>query len=397
MGAWSDKPFGNDTAKDWLWSLSEADSDEPLSAAIAAVLQARDLPDAPCSEAAVAAAAVVAAAAHDPIRGVPKDVATWIRTTGYVPTDKLVGDSTRALDRILKDSELRDLWDETGRPGGWHKSVSNIRQRLINTIDGELPLRTPKKPGMPRLLYRLIERHSQDPCLAVREKIREKIDALEDVESISADTGHEKPLILVTAAGLVEEVRSLLKRGADPNKTSKYTGTKAVISACKSGNLEMLELMLDSGADLYAEQTTYDEDGNDVVHRYVPAFVGTLYFGTPEMLRMLESRDIPVDQLGINGETPLYEASYLGNLAVVNYLLNQGVDPDDSGNYHETPIFTAVRGRHCEIVERLIDARADINLQETRGSRPLDYADGDEAISNLLIKHGAVHGSPLRD
>lgn len=395
MGTWSYKPFGNDTAKDWIWSLANSSSDESVTLAINDALDTGDVLDATTSEKAVAAASTIAAATLDPVRGVPKDVAGWIRTSGYVPTKNRIRDATRVLDLILGESELRDLWDEAGSSKGWLKSLREVRQCLVDAVSSELPSRVPRKPGMPRLLYRLIERYSQDPCESVRQKIREKIDALEDVEEVSADTQREKPLILVAAVGLLEETRSLLERGADPNQSSSYTGKRAVVVACKSGNVEMLKLMLDSGADLFAEQTKFDEDGSDVVHRYVPAFVGALYFGTPDMLEMLESRGVPIDQLGINGETPLYEASYLGNFAVVDYLLKRGFDPNDSGEYSETPIFTAVRGGHYEIVERLVDAGADVNLQELRGSRPIDYAVKGESIADLLVKHGAVPGAPL--
>lgn len=391
MGSWNNKPFGNDTALDWVSRLLHADSEDPICSCIRGALDSNDVLDAPISEEAIAAAAVVAAAAKEPIRAVTKDISAWIRTRGYVPDKALIADAIKVLEAVMAESELRDLWDESERLQGWLKSTANVQQRLVSALNSELPVRKPKKPGMPRLLYKLVERYEREPEDSVRVKIRSKLDALEDLEQPTKDTRNETPLVLVTTAGLLDEARSLLDRGADPNGTSRQSGGKAVTAACKSGKLEMLELILDAGAEFVTEYTRIiDEDGTDSTYTYVPALLGALRFGTPEMIKLVEDRGADINELGINGETMLYEACYLGNTAVVDYLLQRGFDPNDMGNYHETPLFTAVRGGHIEVVKLLINAGADVNKREHWGGTPLDYADNNQTIADLLVANGAV-------
>lgn len=394
MGAWNNKPFGNDTALDWASRLVVSSSDEPISSSIREVLESNDVPDASVSEKAIAAAAVVGAAAKEPIRTVSKDISAWIRARGYVPDKAVVSEAIAVLEAVMAKSELRDLWDESEGLQGWLRATSTLQQRLVSVLDSELPVRKPKKPGMPRLLCKLIERYGREPEGHVLERIRSKLEALEDIDQPTKETGHETPLVLVATAGLYNETKLLLEKGADPNKTSHLSGKKPVFAACKSGSLEMLELVLDSGAN-FVEETTLivDEDGSNSPYRYVPALLGALRFGTPEMVALVEARGADINELGINGETMLYEACGLGNLAVVEYLLQRGLDPNDKGKYHESPIFAAVRGRHLEIVRRLIAAGADVNQREDWGGNPLDYAGSDEAITDLLIASGAVPGA----
>lgn len=395
MGSWSNKPFGNDTALDWALRLLSSGSEDLIPSSIRDALDSNDVPDASISEEAVAAAAVIAAAANEPIRAVTKDISAWIRTRGYVPDKALIADATKVLEAVMEESELRELWEESERLQGWLKSTANVQQRLVSALNSELPTREPKKPSMPRLLYKLIERYEREPDDNVLERIRGKLDAIEDLDQPTKDTHHESPLVLVASAGLFDEAKSLLDRGADPNLPSRLSGRTAVTAACKSGKLEMLELMLDAGANFVEEYTrTIDEDGTDSTYKYVPALLGALRFGTPEMIELVEDRGADINELGINGETMLYEACYLGNLNVVKYLLQRGFDPNDKADYHEPPIFTAVRGHHLEIVKLLIDAGADVNGREDWGGNPLDYADSDQAIADLLVAKGAVPGEP---
>lgn len=391
MGSWSNKPFGNDTALDLTSRLLTADSEDPVSSCIRDALDSKDALDATMSEEAIAAAALIAAAANESIRAVPKDVSAWIWTRGYVPDKALIKDAATVVQAVMEQSELRDLWEESDGLQGWLKATENVRQRLVSATKGALPKRKPKKCGMPRLLYKLIERYQQEPDDRVLEKIRGKLEALDDINQPTKETWHETPLVLVATAGLVDEARSLLERGADPNSTSPSSGRCAAVAACKSGKLEMLELILDSGADFYEDHVRSLEG---TVYRYVPALLGALRFGTPEMIELVEQRGADLGEFGINGETMLYEACHLGNLDVVDYLLRRGFDPNDKGNYHEPPIFAAVRGRHLEIVKLLIGAGADVNQREDWGGVPLDFADGNQAMADLLIAHGAVPGEP---
>jgi hypothetical protein len=76
-----------------------------------------------------AAAEVVAALRGKPAAKLPDEVQTWLKGKPK-PTEALVAEAIRALDRILKDSETKALWEETEYYVAWKTSVEELRSRL---------------------------------------------------------------------------------------------------------------------------------------------------------------------------------------------------------------------------------------------------------------------------
>ena len=112
MGTWNTKPFGNDTASDWLWELEKALDESILQTALGA--------DAKGDET-IAAAAVVEAARRQPIGALPPKAKGWVSERGFVPSDALVKQAMAAVEKIRNHSELRELWEESGSLKSWLK------------------------------------------------------------------------------------------------------------------------------------------------------------------------------------------------------------------------------------------------------------------------------------
>ncbi|MET8695333.1 DUF4259 domain-containing protein [Streptomyces bauhiniae] len=142
MGTWDVGPFDNDAAADFCSDLDEAITQERegiIRGVLTHVINAVDYLEAPESERAVAAAALVAAQSPggepaDPVHG-PEE-----------PLPDLTGlrDLARqALDRVTTEpSELMELWAESnGAP--WHAVVRQLRNRLLPQSSGEQLRRTP--------------------------------------------------------------------------------------------------------------------------------------------------------------------------------------------------------------------------------------------------------------
>ena len=101
------------------------------------------------------------------------------------------------------------------------------------------------------------------------------------------------------------------------------------------------------------------------------------------------------------GTTALHGAVY-GQLAMLQWLLQKGADPNAKDTKGMTPLDMAVsyEGTKPEIVAALIAAGADVNLLSGEGYRPLHQAVGarNKAVAQLLLKHGARDDStPLFD
>lgn len=85
----------------------------------------------------------------------------------------------------------------------------------------------------------------------------------------------------------------------------------------------------------------------------------------------------------------LKDAARAGDLAVVNDLLDRGVDPDGAGRTAgQTPLGCAAARGHAEVIRALIRHGADPNLKDRWDAAPLCYADTPE-IAVLLLALGA--------
>jgi len=130
MGAWSQGSFDNDDARDWIWGeLEDAEGTEPIAKAFAAVLEADDYLEAPEASIGLAAAEVVAALLGKPAAKLPDEVASWV--AGKRPPESgLVKTAQQVVQRILKVSELKDLWAESSDSAKWQQEVEGLLGRL---------------------------------------------------------------------------------------------------------------------------------------------------------------------------------------------------------------------------------------------------------------------------
>ena len=132
MGTWNVKPFGNDTAGDWLWKLEKAKDESVLNAALGANAEADE---------AIAAAAVIEAARRQPIGKLPPKAKAWVSERGFVPSDALVERAIAAVEKIKTRSELRELWAESGSLTKWLKEMDSLLSGLREIQSLPPPLR----------------------------------------------------------------------------------------------------------------------------------------------------------------------------------------------------------------------------------------------------------------
>jgi hypothetical protein len=63
---------------------------------------------------------------------VPSEVFEWIARVGREIPPSLPDAARRAIDRVVADSELLELWEEAGDPGlgEWRATLGELRGRL---------------------------------------------------------------------------------------------------------------------------------------------------------------------------------------------------------------------------------------------------------------------------
>lgn len=82
----------------------------------------------------------------------------------------------------------------------------------------------------------------------------------------------------------------------------------------------------------------------------------------------------------------LQEASALGNLEIVNYLLEHGANVDQQNSKGKTALHRAVYKKQKEVVKLLIDCGADVNLEDNTERTPLHWA-GTVCIYFAVLRH----------
>ena len=118
-----------------------------------------------------------------------------------------------------------------------------------------------------------------------------------------------------------------------------------------------------------------------------------------------EAENLIKERVNVNsedewGDTPLYIASFLGYVELVEELIMNGADVNIKGGARlekeglglcETALHGAARRGHEEIAEMLINAGANVNAQDKNGCTPLYRACvyGHEEVVEMLLEKGA--------
>jgi len=93
----------------------------------------------------------------------------------------------------------------------------------------------------------------------------------------------------------------------------------------------------------------------------------------------------------LSGSTPLGQAIKFGLDPVVNALLERGVDVNALSMFDSTVLQDSIRNYHINIIEKLIVAGANVNINTGTIFRPLQIAAqvNKTDVVKLLLEHGA--------
>lgn len=198
-----------------------------------------------------------------------------------------------------------------------------------------------------------------------------------DIQDINGFT----PLIATTEQCNYDIAKLLLARGANVNIKDIY-GFTALIVAAKSGSVEIVELLLQS-------QGIRRQFIQDSINQSSDSESNAKYSVVPYDL----SNEIAVDAVeDVSGETALMCAASVGYLAIVDLLVRAGADLNIQNIYGYTALAHAVKGDNYKIVVYLLKHKANINMRNTYGNTPIMMAieEGNLRIVEILIKFNAV-------
>jgi hypothetical protein len=129
MGAFGAGVFDNDDALDWLEELLESNGAGLILGALDDALAA-DYLEIPEASAALVAAEVLAARNLRASAALPEDLRGWTERADIVLTGPMLARAQTAVTRVATDSELAELWGESGAAEQWQASLADLRERL---------------------------------------------------------------------------------------------------------------------------------------------------------------------------------------------------------------------------------------------------------------------------
>ena len=187
------------------------------------------------------------------------------------------------------------------------------------------------------------------------------------------DERGNSPLLIATYSGKHDIVRLLLERGArasffeactlglladvrrhlrdSPGIVGRWShdGWPPLHLAAFFGHPETTEALLDAGADVRA--VSLNSEANLAINA---AAAGPRADRRPEIVGLLIKRGSPVDGRGSPaGHTPLHEAAFNGDLALVRLLLDEGADRSLRTPEGDTPLDIATKHKRAEAVRLL--------------------------------------------
>ena len=199
------------------------------------------------------------------------------------------------------------------------------------------------------------------------------------------------PLVAALGRRHLQTARHLLHNGAhmDVRDESKLT---PLMNAAWYGDLEMVQVLLDFGADVHA----LDPNNWTPIH-FVPQgsqSFDILHHG-PQMLadiaRLLLEHRADVNAETRYGSTPLHVAVEWETVEVVRVLLEHGANVGAEDNEGITPLHGAAEYGRVEVVRVLLEHGANVGAEDNGGRTPFQIAStkGDDEIMKLLSEHGA--------
>ncbi|XP_028992558.1 ankyrin repeat domain-containing protein 50 [Betta splendens] len=182
-------------------------------------------------------------------------------------------------------------------------------------------------------------------------------------------------LCVPTAAGVKgygEVAGLLLERGADPGHRDN-DGMTPLLLAAYEGNDEVVELLLEAGADV---DETAGPDGSITAAAAVTPLLAAAAMGHMKTVSRLLFWGAAVDAIDCEGRTALCLAAARGSIKVVRALLDRGLDENHRDDLGWTPLHAAACEGHRAVCAALTEqgSMARVGEMDIEGRTPLILA-----------------------
>ncbi|KAK7062941.1 hypothetical protein SK128_003697 [Halocaridina rubra] len=198
---------------------------------------------------------------------------------------------------------------------------------------------------------------------------------------------------LAAENGSHEVIKVLIKCGAKVGGSAEWDYNQEVtplMLAARNGCLETLQALVKAGADINAGLNT----GKDT------ALHNAVHAAKPECVQFLLEEGANPNPTLLYSETSLHIATYEGLLDIVDILLNAGADVKASrGATKMTALHIAASEGYSSIAHQLLKAGANPNQENLKGQTPLHLAAKAQSYDTVqvLLSYGADSNACDRD
>ncbi len=206
---------------------------------------------------------------------------------------------------------------------------------------------------------------------------------------VNAPDEKGRPALCIAAdRGDLEMIQFLLDEGADIE--AKYDGFTALMLATRKGSADIVKLLLERGAD--------PNEPGLASSRALHFALGT-GTGTEEIVELLLSHGAEVDCRDSMDVTPLLDAASRGYDGIIPLLLARGADMNARTQGGRTPLMLAASNGHEETCALLVSKGGDVNAKDDQGMTALSlaYKYGHNKAAKTLRDGKAAGGPAVND
>ncbi len=194
----------------------------------------------------------------------------------------------------------------------------------------------------------------------------------------------DRALIDAAGQGDLDKVKQLLAQGASV-KASTDNGVTALIAAAYRNHVPVAQALIAAGADVNVQDNTKQS-----------AYLIPTADGYVELLDITLAAGADVHRTDSYNGTGLIRAADRGHVEIIKRLLQTDIKVDHVNRLGWTALLEAIilgngGPRHTEVVQLLVQAKADVNLADGQGVTPLAHARqrNFDAIAKILLAAGA--------
>lgn len=188
-------------------------------------------------------------------------------------------------------------------------------------------------------------------------------------------------LYITAQIGKIDLCRTLIKCGAEIDVMNSM-GYTPLMAAIRSGNDDLVQLLLKSGANPDPEIKLCD--AIDGVVSFTPLTLAATN-ELPDIVSELLKYKIDVNKPNGDGWTALKYAAKSGELDMIKQLIKAGASVDQADNDGWTPLMNACNEGHDDVIKFLIKSGAKVNARAKNGGTALSFAEENDCRTAVKI------------